>query len=205
MTNSASIISALESLQTKIKELELHREKTLHDLEDVSKRVEDEGMQLRSELSRKLGGSFLDKDDQTDDRFDHAEEAAQFEPSPASLASSSRRDCRNPEASRPDATSSEACRPGKEAPSTIPPLSIPASSTKQSRTTSFTDQFLNLDYGEKIGKTQNEKFIENGDVVGENETEDGGERLSSNPSTPRNVKEASQRGSAIGGFMSLEF
>ena len=44
MTNSASIISALESLQCKIKELELNREKTLLDLEDVSKRARREGM-----------------------------------------------------------------------------------------------------------------------------------------------------------------
>merc|ERR1719193_1436947 len=41
-TNSASIMSALESLQSKIKELELNREKTLLDLESVSKRVADE-------------------------------------------------------------------------------------------------------------------------------------------------------------------
>ena len=179
----------------------MNREKTLHDLEDVSKRVAEEGEQLRSELSRKFGGSLLlkgrydDDVDQTDDRFDHAEDVSPFAPSMASVTSS-QRDLRAPEASRPE-----------EAPTSDVP---PPSSAKQSRATSFldfgADKNLNLDAGggEKIAKAANDKNVLNTGILcdavvaGENSGENLSKALSSNPSTPRNIKEAYQRSSAIG-------
>jgi len=193
VTNSASIISALESLQSKIKELELNREKTLLDLENVSKRVEEE------------------------------EGTSPFDPSPASIKSS-RSSPRYSEAYRPREPSSKASSDGGVRissrnseelrpmdPSSVPPLSIPPSSTKLSRTTTFTDcgadEILNLNAGEKIDRSIKDKTIEHRDT-GVKDFENGGERLSSNPSTPRNVKEASQRNTALGkqlAFMEKEY